>query len=242
MSAHRRGAPSAEPRNDVSPGEHLRREIERLGLDQAAVGEAIGVSRQAINNVVSGRQPISRAMAAKLGRLMGRSSDYWLRQSFSFSGGDRQDGEHRPIGVLVNRQIMRAVKDGIIGIEPFTPANVRFAAIELTLDDGIVTSEGVTTAVGGRRKFFLAPGGCVKARTKERIGFPQDYLGHVGALPWLSASGIISSMGFQVAPGFSGQLTFCLFNAGTAKFRLQAGDPMISLEISALSVAPAGAI
>ena len=239
MSAHRQGAPPAELLSDVSAGEHLRREIERLGLDQAAVGEAIGMSRQAINNVVSGRQPISRTMAAKLGRLMGRSSDYWLRQSYSPGDEDRYDGESRPIGVLVNHQIVRAVKDGIIGIEPFTPANVRSAAIELTLDEDIITGEGTATTISGRRKFSLAPGRGVRARTRERIGFPQDYLGRVGALPRLTASGIIGSMGFQVAPGFSGQLMFCLFNAGATQFRLQAGDPMISLEISALSVAPA---
>src|SRR3977135_2343381 len=67
---------------ELTPGEHLRAEIERLGLDQVAVADAAGVSRQTINNIVNGRQPISRAMAARLGRLTDRSSDYWLRSSF----------------------------------------------------------------------------------------------------------------------------------------------------------------
>jgi addiction module HigA family antidote len=69
-----------------TPGAHLRAEIERLGLDQVAIAEATGVSRQTINNIVNGRQAISRAMAAKLGRLTGRSSDYWLRSRFSRAG------------------------------------------------------------------------------------------------------------------------------------------------------------
>ena len=47
----------------LKPGEHLRAELERLGLNQIAVGKAAGVSRQSINNIVNGRQPISRARA-----------------------------------------------------------------------------------------------------------------------------------------------------------------------------------
>ena len=65
-----------------SPGEHLRSEIERLGLDQVEVGQALDVSRQSVNNIINGRQPISRAIAMKLGMLTGRASDYWLRNSF----------------------------------------------------------------------------------------------------------------------------------------------------------------
>src|SRR5215471_2144784 len=60
----------------LSPGQHLRAEIERLGLDQVALCKAAGVSRQTINNIVNDRQAISRAMAGQLARITGRSSDY----------------------------------------------------------------------------------------------------------------------------------------------------------------------
>ena len=83
MSATRRRDRAAK--DELTPGQHLRAEIERLGLDQVAVRKATGVSRQTINNIVNDRQPISRAMAGKLGRLTGRSSDYWLRASFSIA-------------------------------------------------------------------------------------------------------------------------------------------------------------
>src|SRR5262245_28622657 len=81
----------------LTPGEHLRREIERLNLDQVAVAEATGVSRQTINNIVNNRQDISRAMAAKLGRLTGRSSDYWLQSSFAATGAEAS-GAQAPAG------------------------------------------------------------------------------------------------------------------------------------------------
>jgi addiction module HigA family antidote len=64
------------------PGEHLLSEIRRLGLSQVEISQALEVSRQTINNIIKGRQPVSRAMARKLGVLTGRASDYWLRDSF----------------------------------------------------------------------------------------------------------------------------------------------------------------
>lgn len=51
----------------LTPGEHLRAEINRLGLDQVTLSKATGVSRQSINNVINNRQPISRAMAGNPG-------------------------------------------------------------------------------------------------------------------------------------------------------------------------------
>ncbi|MDP2411685.1 MAG: HigA family addiction module antitoxin [Pseudolabrys sp.] len=118
----------------VSPGEHLRMEIRRLALDQVAVGRATGVSRQSINNIINGRQAVSRAMAIKLGRLTGHSADYWLRASFPTGADDRypagSDKRLGGAGVLVNHQIAQAVKRGIIVIEPFHSGLIRAASID----------------------------------------------------------------------------------------------------------------
>jgi deoxycytidine triphosphate deaminase/addiction module HigA family antidote len=239
MAASNRGR--LETGGDLSPGEHLRREIERLDLDQVAVSKATRVSRQTINNIVNDRQPISRAMSAKLARLMGHSSDYWLRKSYPRQGGNRDQAASsfaRKNGVLVNHQIVRAVKDGVLGIEPFTAANVRMAAIDLTLGDAVLTSDGETANVGGRKAFFLKPGRAVQARTRERIGFPNDYVGRVGVMHRMGTFGIIASLGFQIEPGFDGHVHFCMFNAGGAPFRLRGGEPVLRLEITALSARP----
>jgi addiction module HigA family antidote len=66
----------------VGPGEHLRHEIKRRGLDQTTLSQAIAVSRQSINNIISGRQLISRKMALKLAKKMRQPSDYWLRDKY----------------------------------------------------------------------------------------------------------------------------------------------------------------
>jgi addiction module HigA family antidote len=204
----------------LSPGAHLRAEIQRLGLDQVAVSKATDVSRQSVNNIINGRQAISRAMAGKLGRLTGRSSDYWLCEFFSSAGKTNRSSD-RLAGVLVNHQIIRAVADGVIGIAPFVAANIRTAALDLTVAKALT----------------LAPGAAVTARTHERVEMPLDYLGRIGAVRRLVGLGIVVSSALHIDPGFKGHVDVCLLNAGSSPFRLRAGDPVVSLELVRLSAA-----
>jgi deoxycytidine triphosphate deaminase len=247
-----RGAAAAEFDTGVnlSPGQHLRAEIERLGLDQVAVSNATGVSRQLINNLVNDRQPVSRAMAGKLGRLTGHSSDYWLRSFFprASSASDRlgsdkpveEERSGRPLGVgiLVNHQIARAVRDGIISIEPFEEKNVQLASIDLTLDHYIRTMKGEKIDIANEQGYVLKPGQTVLVSTKEEIHFPPDYIGRVGAMTELARFGVATLHGFQVDPGFRGHLQLCIFNAAGKDLKLFSGDPIISLEIMPLSATP----
>ena len=228
----------------LTPGQHLRAEIERLGLDQVAVRKATGVSRQTINNIVNDRQTISRAMAGKLGRLTGRSSDYWLHASFSNAPPADHPAKSgvglRPFGggVLVNYQITHAVKNGIIGMDPFDEANVQLTSVDLTLGDFLITAEGKKINIGDGQRFTLKRNRTVNVSTKERIEFPQDYVGRVGAITSLAKNGIFTSAGFQIAPGFSGHLQFCIFNSGRDDIELQSGMPIIGIEIMSLNVMP----
>ena len=237
----------------MTPGDYLRAEIERLGIVQGAVAEATNVSRQTINNIINGRQPISRAMAAKLGRFTGRSSDFWLRSHFHDAGANRPlhlaDGSEigrtaeqrtdvRPSSILVNHQIIRAVRDGVIVIQPFDREHVQPASVDLTLDDFIITAAGRTIDISGGQGFVLQGGETVNVRTRELLEFPVDYVGRVGAMTRMAKFGIIMSHGFQVDPGFSGHLQFCLFNAGGHPFELRSGEPIVSLEIMPLASAP----
>jgi addiction module HigA family antidote len=222
MSAASSGKPGIiDEAGRLTPGAHLRAEIERLGLDQVAVSKATGVSRQSVNNIVNGRQTISRGMAGKLGRLTGRSSDYWLSAFFA-SDGARSAREPSMAGVLVNHQIIRAVKEGIIGIAPFDPDNVRTAVIELTLGKGLT----------------LAPGAVTTACTKERVELPLDYLGHIGIAGSLARGGILATHAFQLEPGFKGEIELCLFNAGKRAIQLRPGQPVLGLEIFHLATTP----
>ena len=216
----------------LTPGDHLRAELARLGLDQSAASKATGVSRQSINNIVNGRQAISRAMAVKLARITGRSSDYWLQASFG-SGAVRSTRSQPSGSVLVNHQIARAVKDGVIRITGFDESKMRPAAFDLTLG-AVVAPRGNAHA----RRIRLARGRSVRIITGERVAFPHDHLGRIGAAPHLARLGAITSHALQVDPGFSGALEVCIFNAGDRDILLQAGDPVLSLEIVPLGAMP----
>ena len=239
----------------LDPGEHLRHEMTRLGFDQGALAQEVGVSRQTVNNIINGRQNISRAMAAKLGRLMGRSSDYWLAARFPISGApatgraapaatEAGRGTPAPVhgsaSILVDHQITSAVHQGIFVIDPFVEANVRSASIDLTLDDFVVTADGESVDISDS-DYVLRAGASVTVNTRENIEFPVDYMGRVGAMTEYARYGIIVAHGFQVDPGFRGHLQFSLFNAGAGDFKLAAGRRIISLEICPLGAVPQSA-
>jgi len=241
MSAEIPGNAAAElaAGNDLTPGEHLRAEIERLGLDQVAVSQATGVSRQSINNIVNGRQPISRAMAGKLGRLTGRSSDYWLRASFPRSAASAGAAERAfGVGILVNHQIVRAVQNGIIGIDPFDAAQVRLASVELTLDNVLTAADGKPIDIGGGERFVLKSGQSVNAATREWLEIPHDYIGRAGAIAGPAGTGILILHALQISPGFRGNLRFSVFNAGPDDFELRGGDPIVAIELMPLAATP----
>ena len=242
MSTDKRGKAKADVKaGRLAPGLHLRAEIQRLGLDQVAVSKAAGVSRQTVNNIINGRQTISRAMAGKLGRLTGRSSDYWLAEWFAAKAGahpSRSPAGAADIGVLVNHQILRAVKDGVIGIEPFATHNVRAASIDLTLHDVLTTARGDKVTIGRSKAFVLEPACSIRAATRERIELPFDYIGRAGAATRLASAGILVCMALQIEPDFKGRVNFSLFNAGASPFGLRALDLVLSLEIARLAAVP----
>jgi addiction module HigA family antidote len=216
----------------LKPGDHLRAELARLGLDHGAVSKATGVSRQSINNIVNGRQPISRAMAARLGRLTGHSSDYWLQASFG-SGVNRTTTARPRSGVLVDHQIARAVRDGVIGITGFDETNMRPAALDLTFGASVAPRRN-----SAPHSIRLARGRSVRIVTGERLAFPHDHLGRIGAAPHLARLGGVASHALQIDPGFSGALEVCIFNAGDRDILLRPGDPVLSLEIVPLNALP----
>lgn len=226
----------------LSPGEHLRAEIERLRLDQLATAKVLALSRQTINNIVNDRQAVSRTVAIKLGRLFGQDADYWMRTSFPRPSRSAKQRYAKPLcpGVLVDHQLLQAVRHGLIVVAPFNERRVRAASIELTL--GRVTprpSERTRSAAKGH--FTLQPGQIVSAATRERIELPHDHIGRAGALAKLAARGIHVLHALQIEPGFRGRIDFCILNTGRTGVTLKAGAPILAIEVSALPTGPARA-
>ena len=66
-------------RRPTHPGEMLREDfLPGYGLTVAGLAEAVGVSRQSINELLRERRAISPDMALRLARLFGNSAEFWL--------------------------------------------------------------------------------------------------------------------------------------------------------------------
>ncbi len=66
-------------RRPTHPGEMLREDfLPDYELTVSGLAEAIGVSRQTINELLRERRAVSPEMALKLSRLFGNSPEFWL--------------------------------------------------------------------------------------------------------------------------------------------------------------------
>jgi antitoxin HigA-1 len=66
-------------RPPTHPGEFLREDfLPDYGLSVSALAEAIGVSRQSVNELLRERRSLSPEMALRLSRLFGNTPEFWL--------------------------------------------------------------------------------------------------------------------------------------------------------------------
>jgi len=66
-------------RRPTHPGEMLREDfLPDYGLTVAALAEALGVSRQTVNELLRERRTLSLEMALRLSRLFGNTPEFWL--------------------------------------------------------------------------------------------------------------------------------------------------------------------
>ncbi len=85
------------------PGEMVREEcLAPLGLSVTEAARVLGVTRQALNNVVNEKAGISPEMAIRLEKAFGGEADFWLRlqTAFDLAQARRQEGS-----IAVNRYV-----------------------------------------------------------------------------------------------------------------------------------------
>jgi addiction module HigA family antidote len=82
------------------PGEMLREDfMPDYSLSVAGLADALGVSRQTVNELLRERRALSPEMALRLARLFGNSADFWLNAQTAVDIWDAQ----RAIGEEVER-------------------------------------------------------------------------------------------------------------------------------------------
>lgn len=72
-------------KNPPHPGEIVRYDcIEALGLSVSSAAAALGVTRQALSNLVNGSSGISPEMAIRLEKAFGSTAEQWLRMQMAY--------------------------------------------------------------------------------------------------------------------------------------------------------------
>ncbi|MDQ2844247.1 MAG: HigA family addiction module antitoxin [Acidobacteriota bacterium] len=72
-------------KNPVHPGQIVRHDcLDPLGLSVTEGAKVLGVTRQALNNIVNGKSGISAEMAVRLTKAFGSSAETWLRMQVAY--------------------------------------------------------------------------------------------------------------------------------------------------------------
>jgi antitoxin HigA-1 len=72
-------------KNPVHPGRIVKHDcLEPLRLSVAEGAKILGVSRQALNNVITGKSGISPEMAIRLTKAFGSTEETWLRMQLAY--------------------------------------------------------------------------------------------------------------------------------------------------------------
>ena len=96
-------------KNPPHPGLAVKHDcLEPLGLSIAEGAKALGVTRQAMNNLVTGKAGISAEMAIRLDKAFGGGAETWLRMQAAY---DLAQAEKRTGKIKVRR-----VKDALIPV------------------------------------------------------------------------------------------------------------------------------
>jgi addiction module HigA family antidote len=95
-------------KNPVHPGRIVRHDcLEPLGLSIAEGAKILGVSRQALNNVVSGKSGISPEMAIRLTKAFGSTEETWLRMQLAYDLAEARKSEGK---IKVRRQHVKELQ------------------------------------------------------------------------------------------------------------------------------------
>ena len=69
----------------MHPGELLREDVlPALGRSKAEIARLLGVSRQTLYDILAEKQPITPAMALRIGKLCGNGPDLWINMQRAF--------------------------------------------------------------------------------------------------------------------------------------------------------------
>jgi addiction module HigA family antidote len=90
-------------KNPVHPGRVVRHDcLAPLGLSVTAAAKVLGLTRQALNNVLNGKSGISPEMAIRLSMAFGSTPETWLQMQLAY---DLPAARKNESNIKVRRQL-----------------------------------------------------------------------------------------------------------------------------------------
>jgi addiction module HigA family antidote len=88
----------------MHPGEMLRDDVlPALGKSKSEIARLLGISRQTLYDILDEKQPVSPAMALRIGKLLGNGPELWinLQRAYDLAVAERElAGEIKKIPTL----------------------------------------------------------------------------------------------------------------------------------------------
>lgn len=116
---------------------------------------------------------------------------------------------------------------------------VKDAAYELSLGNEAFRTDSTDKKkefLKDKEEFRINPGQFALLLTKERVHVPKEYIAFISIKAKIKLRGLINVSGFHVDPGFSGNLVFSVYNAGTTPISIEKGEPCFLIWFSKLEL------
>src|SRR5580704_2945342 len=133
-------------------------------------------------------------------------------------------------------------------IHPFSPGRVDCAAYTLAIGPEVYVSPNDQTAdpttltirkLSDGEAFTIPSGQFAFLLTEETVSVPADAFAFISIRAKTKFRGLVNVSGFHVDPGYRGQLTFAVFNAGPVPIHLKRGQPIFLIWYASLDRATA---
>ncbi|HAP11624.1 MAG TPA: deoxycytidine triphosphate deaminase, partial [Afipia sp.] len=120
-------------------------------------------------------------------------------------------------------------------IEPFSPERIDCAAYTLAVGPEVYVSPNDQTVdpttvtvrkLADGEAFTIPPGQFAFLLTEEVVSVPADAIAFISIRARTKFKGLVNVSGFHVDPGYRGQLTFAVFNAGPVPIHIRRGQPI----------------
>ena len=71
-------------KNPAHPGELIGDTLDELGVSVTEAAKVLGITRQQLHNLISGRSGVTAEMAVRLEKALGSTADTWLRMQVNY--------------------------------------------------------------------------------------------------------------------------------------------------------------